>query len=183
MLYNAAFLRRLGSTIQFYAIIDRLAMLGRRSSSLTQNEDDPTPKRFWLEVGIKAARYVILLILACVFAWRILWADFSWIRVAELDFSQVLTLLLALFSIFLSSMFYFRATQTSNDFYNQTYEFTKDFVDRLTRIEERFGELLKGIQEDTSRTRDYMQSRGEPKTIVPTEATGATGTVPPDKTE
>src|SRR5450759_3356273 len=112
MLYNAAFLRRLGSTIQFYAIIDRLAMLGRRSSSLTQNEDDPTPKRFWLEVGIKAARYVILLILACVVAWIILWADFSWIRVAELDFSQVLTLLLALFSIFLSSMFYFRATQT-----------------------------------------------------------------------
>ena len=172
-------LQRLGSTIQFYAIIDRLAMLGRRSSP-PQNESDNPPKRFWLEVGIAAARYFIFLILACVFAWRILWADFSWIRVAELDFSQVLTLLLAFFSIFLSSMFYFRATQTSNDFYNQTYQFTKDFVDRLTRIEERFGELLKGIHEDTSKTRDFMQSGGQPKTLVPSGPTGPTGPTEPD---
>lgn len=173
-------LYRLGSTIQFWAVIDRLAMIGRpRSEKPQENEGDLATKRFWRDSIVIGIRYLLLLAITGVALWRLLWADFSWINITKFDFSQVLTLLLSFFAILLSAMFYFRATQTSNDFYNQTYQFTKDFVDRLTRIEERFGELLKGIHEDTSATRDYMQSRGEPKTILPTGTT----TVPPEKSE
>jgi hypothetical protein len=145
----------------------------------SSDSDSLKEKRFWLQVFVTGLRYLPLLIICGVVSWRILWGDFAWMTATKWDFSQILTLLLAFFSIGLSAMFYFRATQTSNDFYNRTYEFTKDFVEKLARIEERFGELLKGIQEDTSRTRDFMQSRGEPKTVVPSGETGATGTVPP----
>ncbi|WP_139311553.1 hypothetical protein [Desulfovibrio sp. DV] len=63
------------------------------------------------------------------------------------DFSSLLSLVLALFSIALSALFYFKATETSNTFYNNTYKFTKDIAELLVRIESGFGERLRHLDE------------------------------------
>ncbi len=42
------------------------------------------------------------------------------------DFPMLLSLLLALFSVGLAALFYFKATETGNTFYDNTYTFTKD---------------------------------------------------------
>lgn len=71
--------------------------------------------------------------------------DFS-----KFDFSDLLSLILALFSIGLAVAFYFKATDTSNDFYDNTYKFTKDISEILGRIEAGFGERLKHLDEGYS---------------------------------
>jgi hypothetical protein len=84
----------------------------------------------------------------------------------KFDFSQLLSLFLALFSIVLSAMFYFYATDTSNKFYDRTFKHTRALFETLGRIEERFGEMLKNIHEDTSETRQGLaQSKGGVKTV------------------
>ncbi len=50
----------------------------------------------------------------------------------------------------LATAFYFRATETSNRFYDNSFKFTKDISENLGRIEERFGERLKHIDESYS---------------------------------
>jgi len=65
----------------------------------------------------------------------------------KIGFSDFLSLSLAIFSISLSAAFYFKATDTSNRFYDNTYNFMKDISENLGRIEERFGEQLKHLDE------------------------------------
>lgn len=76
---------------------------------------------------------------------------------AKIDITTLLSLLLALFSVGLSALFYFKATETSNTFYDNTYKFTKDIAQLLTKIESGFGERLKHLDEGYSSMRDYMQ--------------------------
>lgn len=71
--------------------------------------------------------------------------DFS-----KFDFSDLLSLTLAIFSIGLSVAFYFKATDTSNKFYDNTYKFTKEISEILGRIEAGFGERLKHLDEGYS---------------------------------
>jgi len=71
--------------------------------------------------------------------------DFS-----KFDFSDLLSLMLAIFSIGLSVAFYFKATDTSNKFYDNTYKFTKEISEILGRIEAGFGERLKHLDEGYS---------------------------------
>lgn len=75
--------------------------------------------------------------------------DFS-----KFDFSDLLSLTLAIFSIGLSVAFYFKATDTSNMFYDNTYKFTKDISEILGRIEAGFGERLKHLDEGYTGLRD-----------------------------
>jgi hypothetical protein len=65
-------------------------------------------------------------------------------------------LLLAVFSVALSVAFYFKANETSNQFYHNTYEFTKDISELLGRIESGFGERLRHIEEGTSTMNDKI---------------------------
>jgi hypothetical protein len=60
----------------------------------------------------------------------------------SIDFPTLLSLLLALFSVALSALFYFKATDTSNAFYDNTYKFTKDIAELLVKMESGFGERL-----------------------------------------
>lgn len=76
------------------------------------------------------------------------------VNLAEFSFNDLLALILALFSIALSVAFYFKATDTSNEFYNNTYRFTKDISEILGRIEAGFGERLKHLDEGYSGLRD-----------------------------
>jgi peptidoglycan hydrolase CwlO-like protein len=71
--------------------------------------------------------------------------DFS-----NFNFTDLLSLLLAIFAISLSVAFYFKATDTSNKFYDNTFKFTKDISEILGRIEAGFGERLKHLDEGYS---------------------------------
>lgn len=73
------------------------------------------------------------------------------------DFPTLLSLLLALFSVGMSALFYFKATDTSNAFYDNTYKFTKDIAELLVKIESGFGERLRHLDEGYSSMRNYFQ--------------------------
>ncbi|NKF20871.1 hypothetical protein [Solimonas marina] len=74
------------------------------------------------------------------------------------DFPTLLSLLLALFSVALAAMFYFKATETSNTFYDNTYKFTRDIAQLLVKIESGFGERLRHLDEGYSSMRSYIQN-------------------------
>ena len=79
-----------------------------------------------------------------------LWqADFGQ-AFAGFDFSDLLSLFLAIFSIGLAVLFYLKATDTSNVFYDNTYRFTKDVSEILGRVEAGFGERLRHLDEGYS---------------------------------
>ncbi|NKI34011.1 hypothetical protein HFP89_02375 [Wenzhouxiangella sp. XN79A] len=74
------------------------------------------------------------------------------------DFPVLLSLLLALFSVGLASLFYFKATQASNAFYDNTHKFTREIAQLLVKIESGFGEKLRHIDEGYTAMRDYLQN-------------------------
>ncbi len=92
---------------------------------------------------------IILIMFSLIVGYKLLMSnlifDFS-----KFDFSDLLSLILAIFSISLAVVFYFKATDTSNLFYDNTYKFTKDISEILGRIEAGFGERLKHIDEGYS---------------------------------
>jgi hypothetical protein len=71
------------------------------------------------------------------------------------DFSDLLSLILAIFSIFLSVMFYIKADETSNRFYDNTQKFTQNVSEILGRIESGFGERLRHMDEGYSKLEDF----------------------------
>lgn len=77
------------------------------------------------------------------------------------DFPTLLSLLLALFSVALAALFYFKATDTSNTFYDNTYNFTKDIAQLLVKMESGFGERLRNLDEGYSSMRDSLQNYNE----------------------
>lgn len=82
----------------------------------------------------------------------------------SIDFPTLLSLLLALFSVALSALFYFKATDTSNAFYDNTYKFTRDIAQLLVKIESGFGERLRHLDEGYSSMRNYLQNGPTKKT-------------------
>lgn len=77
------------------------------------------------------------------------------------DFPTFLSLLLALFSVGLAALFYFKATETSNTFYDNTYNFTKDIAQLLVKMESGFGERLRNLDEGYTPMRDSLQHYNE----------------------
>lgn len=78
----------------------------------------------------------------------------------SLDAPTLISLLLALFSIWLSSLFYFKATDTSNTFYDNTYKFTRDIAQLLSKMESGFGERLRHLDEGYSSMQSYLRTNG-----------------------
>jgi len=76
----------------------------------------------------------------------------------QFDFPAFLALLLALFAVGLSALFYFKTTETSNAFYDNTHKFTREVSQILGRIEERFGERLRHLDEGYTGLRDKFES-------------------------
>ena len=91
-----------------------------------------------------------IIILFSVIAWRIAWSNFS-LDLTKFDFSDLLALILALFAMSMSVAFYFKSTDSSNMFYDNIYNFTQKTSEILGRIEERFGERLKHLDEGYGR--------------------------------
>lgn len=100
---------------------------------------------------VKAISTVILVALV---AYKI----YSTPTTLNIDFPTLLSLLLALFSVALSALFYFKATETSNAFYDNTYKFTRDIAQLLVKIESGFGERLRNLDEGYSSMRSYLQN-------------------------
>ena len=88
-------------------------------------------------------------------AWKFLNADVK-LDLATFSFTDFLALVLALFSVALSVAFYFKATEASNQFYDNTYRFTKEMSEILGRIEAGFGERLRHLDEGYTGMRDRL---------------------------
>ncbi|RCX33017.1 hypothetical protein DFQ59_101316 [Thioalbus denitrificans] len=93
----------------------------------------------WLKVGVIGSATAVLVV-------KIWQADFTQ-AFSGFDFSDLLSLFLAIFSISLAVLFYLKATDTSNVFYDNTYRFTKDVSEILGRVEAGFGERLRHLDE------------------------------------
>jgi len=101
--------------------------------------------------AVKAFAYVCLI---SVISYKVLVTPVNFV----LDFPTLLSLLLAFFSVGLSALFYFKATETSNNFYDNTHKFTRDISQLLSKMESGFGERLKHLDEGYSSVRDYLQN-------------------------
>ncbi|MCF8032452.1 MAG: hypothetical protein K9K66_05630 [Desulfarculaceae bacterium] len=106
-------------------------------------ETKPANKRSLLRTIPWWVKSLILLSFTGVICYKILITPMD----LKFDFPSFLALLLALFSVGLAAMFYFKATDTSNVFYNNTYKFTRDIADLLVKIESGFGEKLRHLEE------------------------------------
>lgn len=91
-------------------------------------------------------RDVVLVLVLVVLGWKLVNSTIS-VNLQEFRFSDFLSVLLAFFAIALAAAFYFKATETSNRFYDNVYQFTKDTSEMLGRIEAGFGERLKHLDE------------------------------------
>lgn len=100
-------------------------------------------------------RDLLFIALLVVVAWKVLNADFK-IDLASFSFNDFLALVLALFSVALSVAFYFKANDASNQFYDNTYKFTKEMSEILGRIEAGFGERLRHLDEGYSGMRERL---------------------------
>lgn len=87
------------------------------------------------------------------------------------DFPTLLSLILALFSVGLAALFYFKATDTSNTFYDNTYKFTRDVAQVLAKIESGFGERLRNLDEGYTSMRTYLQTGSKPSAAEEIEKT------------
>ncbi len=114
-------------------------------------EQEQEKTKFQLWEWVKA---ISTLIIVGVTAYKIYTTPTS----LTIDFPTLLSLLLALFSVALSALFYFKATDTSNAFYDNTYKFTKDIAQLLVKIESGFGERLRHLDEGYSSMRNYLQN-------------------------
>jgi len=109
------------------------------------NPKDPkiANRESWLKVFVVGG-------FSALIAWKILSAPIAF-NLSDFRFTDLLNLLMAVFAIALSVAFYFKATETSNQFYDNTYKFMKDFSEILGRVEAGFGERLKHLDEGYER--------------------------------
>ena len=101
----------------------------------------------WLKV-------IVVVVITAVLAYKLVLSDWS---LTDFSFADLLNLLLALFAVGLSATFYFKATETSERFYANTYDFSKDISEKIGRIEERFGGQLEHIREQYADQQDWIK--------------------------
>lgn len=109
---------------------------------------------------------VVLLI--AIVGWKLLSSDVQ-IDLSKFSFSELLALLLSLFSVWLSVAFYFKASDTSNQFYDNSYKFTREMSEILGRIEAGFGERLRHLDEGYSGIRDKFDRLPQYGTAISAE--------------
>ena len=68
---------------------------------------------------------------------------------------------MAFFSIFISIFFYFKADETSTNFYKSSYDIMKDVSVTLGKIEERFGEKLNSLNDKVSHLDKVSSEKSE----------------------
>lgn len=113
-----------------------------------KKRDDNDTQDSWHSV--KAFAVIVLI---SITAYKIAVTPFNFV----FDFPTLLSLLLAFFSVGLAALFYFKATETSNTFYDNTYKFTRELAQLITKMESGFGERLRHLDEGYSSVRDHIQ--------------------------
>ena len=108
-----------------------------------KNEHKTRSGTFW---SWKNFRDVSLGLLMLVIATRIAFSSTT-IDLSGFNFTDLLSLILAISAIGLSAAFYFKADESSRGFYNNSYQFTKEVSEILGRIEAGFGQQLAHINE------------------------------------
>ncbi|WP_353163416.1 hypothetical protein [Salinisphaera shabanensis] len=96
----------------------------------------------WLKIFVVTVTVIVV-------GWKTVETDFS-AAFSDFQFSDLLALFLAMFAIALSVLFYLKATDTANVFYDNTYRFTRDVSEILGRVEAGFGEKLAHLDEGYS---------------------------------
>lgn len=96
-----------------------------------------------------------LIVLFGVASWRLAWSKFD-LDFSKFDFSDLLAMILALFAMAMSVAFYFKSTDSSNQFYDNIYNFTQKTSEIFGRIEERFGERLRHLDEGYGRLQSHF---------------------------
>ncbi len=95
--------------------------------------------------------YKIIIVIAACLAGVIVVAALCYTFIKNsFSLESLLSLMLAFFSIFISVFFYFKTEETSNHFYDMSYDFMKDVSVTLGKIEERFGEKLNHLDDKIS---------------------------------
>jgi myosin heavy subunit len=100
----------------------------------------------WLKVTVIA-------VFSGLVAWELATSPIA-ITLSDFRISDLLSLIMALFAVGLSVAFYFKATDSSNAFYDNTYKFTKEVSEILGRIEAGFSERLRHLDEGYAGLRD-----------------------------
>ncbi|MDP4489261.1 hypothetical protein QDG88_15150 [Pseudoalteromonas piscicida] len=95
---------------------------------------------------IRIIREVALIIVVILLGYRIVNSEFS-INLGTLSVTDIVALLLAFFAIGLSAAFYFKSSDSSNQFYDNMHKFTQETSVLLGKIESKFGEQLKNIEQ------------------------------------
>jgi hypothetical protein len=104
-------------------------------------------------LSIKNVRDVAIIIFIAVMTFKVFTIEIT-LNMSEFGFTDLLSIIVAFFSIALSVAFYFKATDTSNRFYDNSYAFTKEMSEVIGRMESGFGEKLKHLDEGYSGIRD-----------------------------
>lgn len=116
-------------------------------------EEIKTPRLAWLASKFRSLLITLSLILLFfilgVIAWKLLNASWN-INLSTFTFSDFLSLVMAIFAVSLSVAFYFKATDTSNNFYDNVYKFNQDVHKILGRIESGFGAKLDHMDKNYS---------------------------------
>lgn len=97
-------------------------------------------------LSVALVKDIIITAFLIIVSWKLLNSNIT-INIKEFGFSDLISLVLAIFAMSLSIAFYFKANDTSNQFYDNVYKFTKDTSEILGRIEAGFGERLRHIDE------------------------------------
>lgn len=111
---------------------------------------------------------ISLVIIITVLSWRIAWSNLQ-LDLSQYTFSDLLALILALFAMAMSIIFYFKSTDSSNQFYNNVYTFTQKTSELLGRIEERFGERLKHLDEGYDKIQSRIENMNKASTEIEKE--------------
>jgi hypothetical protein len=106
---------------------------------------------------LKNVREVAMLAFFGVLTFKVANMDLT-LNIEEFGFTDLLSIIVALFSIALSAAFYFKATETSNRFYDNSYTFTKDISEILGRMEAGFGERLRNLDEGYTGIRNRFEN-------------------------
>jgi hypothetical protein len=112
-----------------------------------RDQSDPEPRNSlhsWTPMSIVITTAVVAFI--ATLTARVLSGNVR-ISFATFAFNDLLTLILAVFSIGLSVSFFQQANNVSNVFYDNIYKFTQDVSVILGRIEAGFGERLRHLDE------------------------------------
>lgn len=79
----------------------------------------------------------------------------------KINIISLISILLAFFSIYLASLFYFKATEQSNQFYDRTFRYTKDIHVLLSQMDGKFNKSLDVLEKGNETIREKVENSSE----------------------